>query len=179
MVPPACGRPPRNAWRGQVDQPGPAVQVRVIEHLLRRDFHAARIGDIAVQVGERQLHGLDLQMLRLHRIDRHVGQVEALADAQRDQRGDALPVGRDLVQLVAAVGAGNRLDPLGAVIAQIVQRHGAAAFLAERGDALGQLALVEVASARGGDASQRVRGVGEEEMLAHPRRAPLGHERLA
>jgi hypothetical protein len=41
-----------------------------------------------------------------------------LQDAQRHQRGDALPVGRDLVQRVAAVVLRDGLDPLGLVAAK-------------------------------------------------------------
>ena len=162
----------------QADQLGAAVQVVVRQHLLGRDFHRARVGHVLVEVGESQLHGLDLQVLRLHRVDRHVGNVEAFDDAQGDQGGDALSVRRDLMQLVAAVGTGDRLDPFRAVGAQVFQRHGGAAFLAEGGDALGQLAFVEIAALGGGDAAQRVGRVRKAEVLADLGRAALGHEGL-
>src|SRR3546814_8459274 len=64
---------------------GPAVQVIVVQHLLGRKLHAARIGDIAVQVGKRQLHGLDLDVLGLHRIDRNIAPIEALANTQTSE----------------------------------------------------------------------------------------------
>src|SRR3546814_1665352 len=57
---------------------GPAVQVIVVQHLLGRKLHAARIGDIAVQVGKRQLHGLDLDVLGLHRSEEHTSELQSL-----------------------------------------------------------------------------------------------------
>src|SRR5690606_41254999 len=54
-------------------------------------------------------------MLRLYRIDAHALQVEMFADAQRHQGGNALPVGRDFMQFIAAVRLRDGLDPVGAI----------------------------------------------------------------
>ena len=48
----------------RVDQARALLQVGVVEHLRRRDRHRARLGHVAVGVGEAELHRLDLQVLR-------------------------------------------------------------------------------------------------------------------
>jgi len=56
-----------------------------------------------------------VQVLRVDAVHRQPLQVELLQDAQRDQRRDALAVGRDLVQGVAPVVLGDGRDPFGLV----------------------------------------------------------------
>ena len=86
----------------RIDQLRPRGEVALVEHLVGRQAHAAAlVGDVLVGVGEAQLHGLDHQVLALGAVDRHRGDVEVAQDAERDQRRDALPVRRDLVQAVA------------------------------------------------------------------------------
>ena len=76
---------------------------------------------VALGVGERELHGLGLQV---HAVERAAaGVVEALEDAERLQRRDALAVGRDLAHLDAAVALAQRLDPVGVRDGQVVQRE--------------------------------------------------------
>ena len=112
-MPPLGGVPAPKCLRAlRIDQPGARGEVGAIEHLRRRHRHRRRLGHVAVGVGEAELHRFDQQVLRGHAVDRQVAKVELLGDAERDQRRDALPVGRDLVQSVAAVVDADRLDPL-------------------------------------------------------------------
>jgi hypothetical protein len=99
----------------QVDQLRPAGQVGAIEHLIDADFHRRGLGHEAVNVGEGQLHGLDLQVLRVDAVHGQACHIEMAQNAQSDQRGDALPVGWNLVQRIAAVVLRDGLDPLGLV----------------------------------------------------------------
>ena len=48
----------------RVDQLRTLLQVALVEQLRRRKLHRPRIGDIAVDVGERELHRLDLDVQR-------------------------------------------------------------------------------------------------------------------
>ncbi len=73
----------------------------------------ARIGDVVIDVGERELHRFDLQVLRFRAVERQLADVEFLKDAERNQRRDALPVRRDLMHGVAAIVLLDRLDPIG------------------------------------------------------------------
>ena len=85
------------------------------------------------------------------------------------ERGDALAVGRDLVQRVAAVVDADRLDPVVRVRGEIVERQRGAVLLRERGDFLRELARVERFASRLGDALQRLRLRGKRELLARLR----------
>ena len=51
-----------------VDQTSALLQVSGVQHLLGCDFHAGLVGHIAVDIGKRQLHGFNLQMLRVHAV---------------------------------------------------------------------------------------------------------------
>ena len=105
-----------------VDQLGPAGQIAVVQHLLGRHAHAGRLGHIFVDIGKSQLDRFDLQVLRIGAVHRQLGDVEVLQDAQRDQRRDALAVGRDLMQRVAAIVLADRLDPFGLVGGEVARR---------------------------------------------------------
>ena len=103
----------------QVYQPGALGQILRIEQLLGLHLHAARVGDVAVDVGKSQLHGLDLHVLRVNAVACQARHVKVPQNAQGDQRGDALAVGRNLMQRVAPVVLRQRLDPLGLVGRQV------------------------------------------------------------
>ncbi len=117
-------------------------------------------------------------MQRIGRIDRQGAEVETLEDAQRDERRDALAVGRELVHVVAAVALVDRRDPCGLVVAQVLRGQCAAAGMRMRGEALGERAFVEVAAVRLADAAQRGGRIAQDELLAYFGRAAGWHERL-
>ena len=133
---------------------------------------------MAIDVGKSQLHGLDLQMLRGHAVHRQAGHVEAIEDAEGDQRRDALPVGRDLVHRVVAVVLGDRRHPLGLPGRQVGLGHGAAVGLGVRGDGRGHLATVEGLTLRLRDLAQRACGIRESEALTDMRLAAMRQEGL-
>jgi hypothetical protein len=161
-----------------VDQLRAFGEIRVVEHLGRRDVHRARVGDVAIDVRERELHRLDLQMLRIGRIDGPVGHAHVLRDAERDQRGDALPVRRNLVDRMATEALADRLDPFRPVRAQVGLGQRAAAFARERREPRGERAFVERARPVVGERAQRLRMVRQAHALADERRAPARHEGL-
>ena len=93
--------------------------------------------------------------------------VHVLEDVDHLQRGKALPVGRQLAQLVAlAVSDAGYIDPLAVVSGEIFQRKGAALFAQIVHDDPRGLALVIFVAAIGCDPFQRVGEVGIAEHLA-------------
>ncbi len=110
-----------------------ASQVFLVEQI--RALHAHRVGirHVLVDVGERELHRLDLQVQAVGGIHGDRAKVEVLEYAERHLRRDALPVGRNLVQRVAAVVLGERLDPVDGVRGEVIHRHCAAMRAGMRG----------------------------------------------
>ena len=87
----ASGAPgPKSCALLRIDQLGAALEVALVEQLRRRHLHEARIGDVALDVGEGELHRLDLQMRDLGPVAVMPGEVEVLEDAERHAGGDAL-----------------------------------------------------------------------------------------
>ena len=161
-----------------IDQPCAAGQVVLVQHLRRRQSHAARLGHVSVDVGKGQLHGLDLQVLRCHAVHRQRSQVEVLQDAQRDLRGDALPVGRNLVQRVPPVVLRGRAHPLGPVGREIGLGHRPAMVPGMGRSGSRHLAAVEVLTLAARDHPQRARRVGKAETLTHLRLTAMRQEGL-
>ncbi len=160
----------------RVDQLRPAREIVRVEHLLGAQTHAARIGGVRVDVGERELHRLDLQVLRFGAVDRQRLDVEVAQDAERRQRRDALAVGRDLVQAVAVGVDADRLHPFRPVLGEVAHGHGAAVLPRVRGRRGGDLAAVERGAARRGDRAQRSGRCGKGEALADLRRPAMRQE---
>ena len=152
----------------RVDQAGTRRQVGLVEQVLHAHEHPRGVGDLSIDVGEGQLHRLDLQMLGCRAVDLETGQVEVLEDAQRHQGGDALPVRRDLVQRVAAVTARDRRDPVGAVGRQIGHGEGATVLAGVVGHGLCQITAVEGFAAGFGDAPQRTAGCRKAKNTRRP-----------
>ena len=158
-------------------------QVGRVEQLRGRDRHVAEVGDMRVDVGERDLHRLDLQVPALGGVGVERGDVEVLEDAERDQRGDPLAVRRDLVQAVAAIVHADGVDPVDRVAGEVGRAH-RAAVRRRVGDQLrGGLALVEVAAPGRRDAPQRAGCALQHEALAvlgcaAARQEVLGEARL-
>ena len=161
-----------------VDQRRAFGQVSGVQQGLRRHLHVVDVGVVAVQVGQGQLHRLDLQVHRVHMVDGQVVGAQRFQHAQRHQRGDALAVGRDLVHHRLAEALRQRAAPVGPVLAQVGFGHRAAVGLGEGGDLLGQRAAVEGFALGVGDGFQRA-GVGlAAEDLTGARCPPFGQEAL-
>ncbi len=129
-----CGTPcVKSLARAGIDQPRAVGEIAVVEQVRGGDLaHVARVGDVAIDVGERELHRLDQQVLNVDRVDRMTREVEMARDAERHQRGDSLAVRRDLVQdivgaVATAAGLLDRIDPVDAVVAEIAFGHRRAA----------------------------------------------------
>ena len=95
-----------------IDELRPRLQVFLVEQRLGTHVHVVDVGHVAPGVGEGELHRFDLQVHAVGPVHRVRAQVEVGEDAERDQRHDALAVGRDLVQGVAAIIHIEGLNPL-------------------------------------------------------------------
>ncbi len=126
-----------------IDQLGAALQVRLVEHLLRRHVHESWIGDVAPDVGEGEFHRLDPEMRDFRPVTVVPGDVEVLEDAERHAGGDALARRRELMQRRAAIGEADRIDPVGLVLFEIVAAQGAAGLLGMAVHRVGELAAIE------------------------------------
>ena len=131
-----------------------------------------------MDVGEGELHRFDLQVLRGDAVDLARGEVEVLQDAERDLRRDALPVGRDLMQGLAAIVMGQRRDPFGRAGGEVGRGDRTAVFARVARRRLGDLAAVVGLAAGLRDEPQGARGGGKTKQLADTRRAPPGQEGL-
>ena len=101
-----------------------------------------------------------------------------LEDAERDQRHDALAVGRDLVQGVAAIVHLERLHPVGPVRRQVGGAQRAALLLRGCLELGSELAAIERLSLRGGDLFKGQCMFLENEPFSGARRASSRQERL-
>jgi len=115
-------------------------------------------------------------MLRIGAVHLVAGHVEVRQDAQRDQCGDALPVGRDLVQGVAPVVLRHGLDPFGLEVGQVFGGDAAAVVLGKLFNGMGDFAAIEGLPLGGSNGPQTPRGVLELEQLAHLRRTAPGQK---
>jgi hypothetical protein len=82
------------------------------------------------------------------------------------------------VHCVAAIVFADRLDPVGAVIAQVCRGQGAAAFACECRDLLGNLTFVISTRTLLGKLAQRAGVSGKTHQFAHLRRPAARHEGL-
>ena len=109
-----------------IDELGAHVEIVRREQLVCVERHGGGIGDMLGDIGDAELHRFDLEVLHLDAVGIEGGEVEAVEDAEGDQRRQALPVGRYLVQPVAFEIDGKRRHPVGRVRGKIGERHGAA-----------------------------------------------------
>ena len=174
----ACGRmAERRVLRlFHIDQLRTFFQVRLVEHFGGRDAHGCRIGNIFIDIGEGEFHRFDLQVHAVRGIHRQLGDIEVLENAQRDQRRDALAVGRNFMQRVAAVIDADRFHPVVFVIGQIVHRHRAAILFGPGNDFFGEVACVKRFTFGLGDPRQGFGLSREGEFFTRCRRAPARHE---
>ena len=102
--------------------------------------------------------------------------VEMRQDAQGDQRDDALTIGSDLVDGVAAVVAGHGVDPVGAMGLEVGEGHGTAVRGRIGDHALGQVAPIESLAVRLCDQLEGAGVLGQAEQLTGCRRPPARQE---
>ena len=70
-------------------------------------------------------------------------EIEAFENLQHLQRNETLGGRRHLINIVAAIVGGDRLDPIGAMIGKVFERKQSAEFFRAAHELLGDLALVE------------------------------------
>jgi hypothetical protein len=141
------------------------------------DGHARErgIGDVAVRVGERELHRLDLEVQR-------VG-AQAPGSAKPSSRRSAIsaaspcPFGGMLGDAIAAVVRDDRVVPRRLLGAQVVHAPLRAALVHERDHRLADRALVERVRALRGEQVERRGEERQAHDLARARRAAAGQER--
>ena len=81
------------------------------------------IGDVLVQISKPQLHRFNQAVQGRFAIVSHRLEVKTLNDVQREQGSDALSVGRNFVDIVAAIVRRNRLHPIRGVVSEILHRE--------------------------------------------------------
>ena len=116
----------------------------------------ARIADVLVHVGVGELLGLDHHVQRIDGVVAVLRHGKVLHDVEHGERGDALAIGRQLVDGPAAVGGGDGLDPLGLEVAEVFQGMRAAVGIEELDHGLGHGPVVEGIAAMLGDLAERV-----------------------
>ena len=84
-----------------VDQRRARLQVMVAQQLFRRERHVCFVCHVAVEICQRQLHRLNGQVQGLHGIRMMLLNAALLKNAERNQRGDPLPVWRQLLHRAA------------------------------------------------------------------------------
>ena len=84
-----------------IDQRRARLQIMVAQQLFRRERHMGFIRHVAVEIRQRQLHRLNGQVQGLHGIRMMLLNAALLKNAERNQRGDPLPVWRQLLHRAA------------------------------------------------------------------------------
>ena len=127
-------------------------------------------------IGHANLGCFDHQMLERLVVGAHRFKIEALEDAEADQRRQSLAIRRDLVHAVAAEIDADWRHPVGRVRREVVERQGAAVFRGGRRDRFGKLAAIEGFAVRFSDRLQRRRMRPAAEEFARLWRAAIGQE---
>jgi hypothetical protein len=94
-----------------VYQPGSSGCVGFVNHCGDRHVHECRIGHVALHVGVGELLGLDHHVQRLRAMETETRERKALHQVEHHQGGDALRVGRNLVDRPAAIARRDWIDP--------------------------------------------------------------------
>ncbi|KAG0930875.1 hypothetical protein G6F31_016920 [Rhizopus arrhizus] len=101
------------------DQARALGQIGAVKECAGIGTHVARVCHMVVQVRECQLHRFDADVVVVGAVAAHAFQIELFKHAECHQRGNALAVGRDLMQLDVAERLRDGGDPFGAVLGQI------------------------------------------------------------
>ena len=90
-----------------VDELGAFFGEVLRDHLLDGNRGEARIADVVIHVGVGELLGFDHHVQRIDGVMPVLRHGKVLHDVEHGERGDALAVGRQLVDGPAAVGGGD------------------------------------------------------------------------
>ena len=132
-----------------------------------------------VRLAEGELDRFDRQVRARSIINAVAIDAHALEQRQRDERRDALAIGRDLMQSSAAESHRDRCHRFGRVRSQIIEPHGAAIGACHGIDRLRKLAVVEITAGGRADALERARMIRQADALARVRCATVDRERSA
>ena len=161
-----------------VDQPGTFGQVGVRQQVGGGDTgHRTCIGHPAVGVGKGNFHGFNLQMLRLHAVDRVRGEIQPVQHAQRHQGSDALTIGGNLVQRVTSVVFLDRCYPLRPESGHVGCGHAASVGGCMAGKLFGEFTAIKRFPLGLGNFAQRCPSLGKHKTLAGFRRTTAWHKR--
>src|SRR5581483_2590138 len=97
--------------------------------MLDRDIHERRVGNVAVAISKGQFFGFQEQMQVISRLVAQGLEIKAFQYIKHLQRGDALRIGGKFIDLVAAIGSRERLNPIRVVLLHILQREQTTALL--------------------------------------------------
>ena len=141
--------------------------------------HPGRVGDLRHADREGDLHGLYLKVKVLHGVDRILGDIEMLQDAQGDKDVEALTVGGKFVQRDILPILGEGFHPFRAVFGEVLPGHCAAGYRGTGSDLLRKRAAVKGFPAGFCDDLQRVCRSLRPEQLTGKRRPAAGKKGFA
>ncbi len=135
-------------------------------------------GEVGIRVKARPVFkgetlGFDLHMQRVRAHIAHAGEIIVFQDLKHLQGGDALALGRQFPDVIAAIIDADRLDPFRAVIGEILIADPAADALHIGVDGARDLTFVKRVAPALGDLLQGVRQIGIAENLALKRRVAV------
>ncbi len=162
-----------------IDERRARLQIMVAQQLFGRKLHVRFIRHVAVEIRQRQLHRLNGQMQGLHGIRVMVLNAALLQNAERNQRGDPLPVRWQLLHRTAGEVTRQQIHPVHTMIRQILSRQMGAVRFGEGGNFLRQLAPVKRLAVGFCNQLQRVRLRRVTEDLPHARRTAFRREAVA
>ena len=148
----------------------------VAQQFFRREGHVFFIRHVAIEIRQRQLHRLDGEMKRLHGIRVMLLNAALLKNAERNQRGDPLTVWRQFLNRAAREVARQQVNPVHAVVCQILCRQMRTVFFGKGGNFLRQLAAVKRVTVGFRNQLQRVRLRRVTEDFPHARGAAFRRE---
>ena len=148
------------------------------EQLADLRFHIAGVGDVGLRIGKGELDGLH-DLVIVIRILALCGEGKSVQHTERHQHRDAVAVGRDLANGVAAVVLRDGFDPFRVIVFEVILTEVAARAARMGDDLLHQLAAVIALAIRFGKSAHRAGVGGEAEDVARAvRRAIRLHKAL-
>ena len=156
---------------------GEGVDPFVLQSLLGRFGHMFGIGHHAVRFTKTKLHGFDRQVRALNPVGVKRQRIQFPQDPQREEHGDALAIGRDLVEGQIAAGHRNRIHPHPGVVRQVFNSQSTPFTHTVLVQTFGQFAAVERITAIPRQSLQRQRVFRQLNLLAGSWRATIPGER--
>ena len=152
------------------DQRRAVTQVSRVEHVLGGDAHVVIIGHMLIEVGQRQLHRLQHRVHGFSAVHGLVANAQRFEHAQPRECGDALAIGWQLVDHRAGVRHRQGVDPVHAMVRQVIKAHDAAIGIGVVDHRLRQLAAIERLTLGLSNQLQRFRVIPERDLFASLRR---------